>query len=94
MGEHLLDTEEDKREMNLPVWAKVCIIVSTVSTTVTSIALVALLIKAGPPLTSLAHEVSTVFDGMNIPDLNLALRQAVFVLDAICQDLVDCSANS
>lgn len=77
----------------IPIWVKCCILTTTLSTLTTSVALGVIALKLGSALSDISNQVGDVFVGIDIPDLKIALRQAVSVLNTICTDLIDCDTD-
>ena len=84
-----LDSEESK-PLVFPYWFRICVVATAVAAVSCTVTLVVLIAEAKPAIAHVAQSAQDVFDGIDVEELNTAMRRAVKVLDIICKDMLHC----
>lgn len=76
--------------MRLPGWCALAAGLSTLALICNLALTVTIVHEARPALDGAVGEMREVFSGVDVDELNVAIRRAVKVLDLLCGDLIEC----
>lgn len=80
------------REPSVPLWMKIVVLTSSVAVVGNTVALCVMTAKVIPVIKHVSHNLSGVFEGLDNQDLSKALQQAIYLLDLVCSNMLDCSS--
>lgn len=74
----------------VPLWLKVGIAITALSTLTIAVSLSTFVAIITPTAQSLVTTTRGVFSGLDVDEINTAIRRLIKILDVVCDGLVDC----